>query len=379
MLPRPPASPRVPASRMPVSRARSLFPCLLAASLVAGLGNGLAAQSASVTIQPDADATLYEDLTGGTANGAGPGVFVGVTLTGLRRRALLHFDVRSAVPAGARIVSVQLQLTVAQTRAARATAVDVLRVTQPWAEGTAIATGSGGGGGSAQPGDCTWIHSAQPNLWASPGGDFAATASGRFALFSTGPQVFGPSPGMVADVQSWLDGLAPNAGWLLKTDENVPQSAYRIYSREQFIPSQRPQLTIVYVAAGTTLSVGTGCTGSNALPLLQTLAGAPQPGGQLTLGIAQGLPGAAAATFLSYGLRLVPIAVDTGCLLHLEVLPWPSLGVRVLDAAGSVADTYQVPATAVLTGTPVALQSLALDAGLPRGFVLSNAHLIVFQ
>jgi hypothetical protein len=356
---------------MHVSSARLLLPCLLAAAL--------AAQSTSVTIQPDADATLYEDLTGAAANGAGPSVFVGVTLTGLRRRALLHFDVASAVPAGARIVSVQLQLTVAQTRAARATAVDVRRVTQPWAEGTSIATGSGGGGGSAQPGDCTWIHYAQPNLWANPGGDFAATASGRFPLFATGPQVLGPSPGMVADVQSWLDGLVPNAGWLLKTDENVLQSAYRIYSREQFFSSQQPQLTIVYIAAGSTYSVGTGCTGSNALPLLQTFAGAPVQGGQVTLGIAQGLPGGIAATFLSYGLRVAPIVVDTGCLLHLEVLPWPSLGVRVLDAAGTVADTYRIPVAPALFGAPIALQSFALDPGLPRGFVLSNAHLVVFQ
>jgi hypothetical protein len=364
---------------MPVSRARSLFPSLLAASLAASLVDGLAAQSASVTIQPDADATLYEDLNGNTANGAGPSVFVGVTLTGSRRRALLHFDVASAVPAGARIISVQLQLTVAQTRSSRATAVDVLRVTHPWVEGTAIATGSGGGGGFAQPGDCTWIHWSQPNLWTNPGGDFAATASGRFTLSATGPQVFGPSPGMVADVQSWLEGLVPNAGWMLKTDENVQQSAYRIYSREQFIPSQQPQLTIVYVPAGTTLSVGTGCTGSNALPLLQTLAGAPLQGGQVTLGITQGLPGAIAATFLSYGVRLTPITVDTGCLLYLEVLPWPSLGVRVLDTAGSVADTYQIPVASGLFGAPIALQSFALDPGVPRGFVLSNAHLIVFH
>ena len=342
-------------------------------------GAPLLAQRVDITIPAMADATLYEDLTGSTSNGGGTGIFIGNTAGGLRRRALVQFDIAAAVPAGARIVFVQLGLTVAQTPLPTPIDVDLFRVLQPWGEGRTVAAGNGGSGGVALPGDATWIHTFQPQLWNTPGGHFAAASSGRFAMPAAGAFTLGTTSQMIADVQDWLDGGAPNAGWLLKTDEVAASTAHRLFSREETQAGVRPSLAIGYVPAGNALAVGTGCQGSNGLPFLQSVTGTLLQGSQATLGMHQGLSGGIAATLMSYGIRAQPITVYNGCTLFLELLPWPSFGIRVLDAAGDVADTYTIPRSPGLFGAPVALQSFELDPGLGTGFVFSNAHLIVLR
>src|SRR5262249_4542832 len=111
-----------PKPRMPCNRAIALLSCLA--------GVPLAAQRADVSIPASADATLYEDPTGSLSNGAGTGLFVGLTAAGQKRRALLQFDVASAVPPGATIVFAQLQLTIAQTTQPALVHADLHRVSQ---------------------------------------------------------------------------------------------------------------------------------------------------------------------------------------------------------------------------------------------------------
>src|SRR5436190_12557396 len=63
----------------------------------------------TVTLTPVADNTIYQDA-GNLSNGAGQFLFSGqASFRALARRALLKFDVASAVPAGAHINSVALQ------------------------------------------------------------------------------------------------------------------------------------------------------------------------------------------------------------------------------------------------------------------------------
>ena len=86
----------------------SLTSLLVAASLC-----GVAARAQvfppSWTLLADRDATLYESLAGNLANGAGTGVFIGVTGQPAARRALLRFDVAGSIPAGSKILGVGLR------------------------------------------------------------------------------------------------------------------------------------------------------------------------------------------------------------------------------------------------------------------------------
>jgi hypothetical protein len=132
----------------------------------------------TVVLTPDADTTLYFRGTQQVANGAGEFLFVGSTNGNEQRRALVHFDVAGALPAGATIASARLVLNVDRTKA-QVEPASVHRVTARWTEGAAHATVSGQGSGTApEDGDVTWLHRSWPDLlWANEGGDFTAQAS----------------------------------------------------------------------------------------------------------------------------------------------------------------------------------------------------------
>src|ERR1043165_890936 len=55
------------------------------------------------------DNTLYQDATGSTSNGAGPGFFAGLTPSSSIRRGLISFDL-TGIPAGSTITAVSLSL-----------------------------------------------------------------------------------------------------------------------------------------------------------------------------------------------------------------------------------------------------------------------------
>ncbi|MCE2883180.1 MAG: hypothetical protein LW636_12610, partial [Planctomycetaceae bacterium] len=78
------------------------------------LGLSAAANAELVSLHAVADATLYESASGNAANGAGQYLFAGRTNQNLARRALLRFDIASALPQGAEIVAARLVLHVSQ-------------------------------------------------------------------------------------------------------------------------------------------------------------------------------------------------------------------------------------------------------------------------
>jgi hypothetical protein len=189
------------------------------------------------------DATLVESATGALANGSGPGIFAGRTSQGVepRRRGLLVFDVASVVPAGARIVGVELVLELTPSNPGPAS-IAVHRVLAEWGEGASSA--SGGSGAPAQPGDSTWLHAVSPDrFWSAPGGDFAAEPSAVAGVAEPGPYRFA-SPALAADVQSWLDRPGRDFGWILIGDEAQATTSKRFASRESEDPSIAPALVI---------------------------------------------------------------------------------------------------------------------------------------
>ncbi len=205
-----------------------------------------------VDIGPTKDNTLYESNTGALSNGSGVYLFSGRTAAiggQLVRRALLAFDVAANVPANATIQSVTLTLHLSKTHVlAPSTATGLHRADADWGEGTSNAFAGEGQGATATMSDATWIHAINPSSnWATPGGDFNATASatqtvGAAGLFYT----WGSTPGMVADVQSWLTSPATNFGWFVIGDESVGRTAKRFDSRESATASFRPVLSIEF-------------------------------------------------------------------------------------------------------------------------------------
>ena len=69
---------------------------------------------AQVTLTPTADNTIFSESQD-ISNGAGQFLFAGTLNQGPIRRALLKFDVASAIPPGAHIDSASLQLHVSRT------------------------------------------------------------------------------------------------------------------------------------------------------------------------------------------------------------------------------------------------------------------------
>ena len=204
----------------------------------------------SVSLEPSADNTLYESVSGSISNGVGQYLFAGNTRSRNTRRVLVRFDVAGSVPVGATITGVTLTMRVSRTRAGPETTT-LHRVLAGWGEGASNASSQEGSGASSRPGDATWRHRIfDTDLWESLGGDFVAEASGSTRVAGIGSYTWPSSAEMVADVQSWLDAPASNHGWLLKGDEDATQTAKRFDSREHPTASNRPQLTIEFTAPG---------------------------------------------------------------------------------------------------------------------------------
>lgn len=203
-----------------------------------------AAGPVTVAVQPSRDATLHGPPNAGQANSLGS-LFVGLTNTQGARRALVAFDVATAVPAGAKIQSATLTVTVGRGAVSDSLPVTLHRVRTRWAEGTS--SSSTGGGGSATTGDPTWTSAIFNTLsWQTPGGDFVAAASASVPVDGVGSYTWASTPLLVADVQSWLNDPASNNGWIVIGAEGASRSVKRLDSREASTPGSRPTLTVTY-------------------------------------------------------------------------------------------------------------------------------------
>ena len=214
----------------------------------------------TATLVSTRDNTLIEDATGALSNGAGPTMFAGRTnqLSSSVRRAVLRFDVAGAVPPGSTILGVALTLNMSQAATPSNQSIELRRLAADWGEGTSDAGTAGGGGAPSTPGDATWRHRFFPGTpWASPGGDFTGSVKAAIAVGFEGPYTWGPTPGMIADVQGWLDNPASNFGWGMIGNENSRGTAKRFDTRENLDPLARPMLKIDYTPPGTPATVAT--------------------------------------------------------------------------------------------------------------------------
>jgi hypothetical protein len=217
----------------------------------------LAARSASVTLNPSKDNTIYSD-SDTLSNGAGTRVFAGENGGGFFRRGLIRFDL-SSVPGNAVIDSVTVKLSVVTAHAVLVP-VKLHRLLADWGESTSIGVGGGGGeggGGKAQPGDATWLqrfYLAPAALWTNPGGDFNATASATKNVLSLGSYTW-RSATLNADVAAWVANPAQNFGWEVVGGETAPSTAKAFGSRQNTDVNSRPVLTVYY-----TVTTGVGAS-----------------------------------------------------------------------------------------------------------------------
>jgi len=214
-----------------------------------------AALSAGVVDIPAAsDATLYFSATGAVANGAGSGLFIGRNSQGNTRRTAISFDIASQVPAGSIITSATLTLTVDSANEP-VSAVTLHRLLESWTEGAGVPTNEGQGM-PAQAGDVTWLHRSFPDqLWSTPGGLFADAASASTPVGVVGQYTWS-DPGMVADMQAWLDNPGSNFGWIIRGDESQVSTAKRFSSRSSPAEELRPLLRVTYIPAPSGAIIG---------------------------------------------------------------------------------------------------------------------------
>jgi len=214
----------------------------LAASSIL-LVSGLPAGAAVVTVAPSRDNSLFADGANRSC-GIGP-LFCGQAGGHGPRRVVIGFDLSGSIPPGSTVTSVEVGITVEGT-GPEAVPTDVYRLHRlnaDWGEKASQCTD--GVGALAEDGDATWTHSQFPTIaWSAPGGDFQATASASVAMPVLGPATWTSQPGLVADVQSWLDAPTGNFGWIIIGNEVVARNARELYSRESaFPPSLRIEFT----------------------------------------------------------------------------------------------------------------------------------------
>jgi hypothetical protein len=223
-------------------------------------------EAGDVALVPSRDNTLFEQTNASsqTSNALGD-IFVGRTNQASLsiRRGLLQFDVAAAVPFGATITGVTLELR-ETTGANGDQPVSLHRLLQNWGEGTSLA--SGGAGAAATPGDATWLYAFYATAlvdrapWATPGGVFDPVASATTTIVDdfAAPHVFSwSSAAMVADVQQWLDNPSTNYGWAILGNESAQRTTKSFNAGEATSPGLAPVLRVTFVPEpGTLLLVG---------------------------------------------------------------------------------------------------------------------------
>ncbi|MBI4324806.1 MAG: DNRLRE domain-containing protein [Chloroflexi bacterium] len=197
-----------------------------------------------ILLTPAADTTLIQTTPDNNLGGQ-PFFNAGTTQNLTKNRGLFRFDLAGQIPARSRIkrVTVLLAVTRQPSDGFAPSAFGLHRVLQSWGEGdkTQADPRSPGLGVAATTNEATWNNrfALTANTWTLPGGmaeaDYAAAPSAMQVIYDMGnsPYLFGPTPQLQADVQSWLDDPQANFGWMLISQaESEPFTARRFGSRE---------------------------------------------------------------------------------------------------------------------------------------------------
>lgn len=193
---------------------------------------GAADRAFPVTVDPTVDMSPADDcfLDGEhTTTGycADSQIVVGhSTATTLHdHRGLLRFDVRSALPADANVLSAKLWAYALAKDGTTTAALSAHRVTSPWTSAA------------------TWVKRTATDNWTTAGGDAASSAEDTAAAATVGQWSSWTLTDLVRD---WLDGSAANNGVLLRDGGSSSVNATRFASSDYASSSVWPDLEIEY-------------------------------------------------------------------------------------------------------------------------------------
>jgi hypothetical protein len=232
-------------------------------TLVVALAAAPLANAAVITIGASQDASIFKNNVN-NSSGAANGLIAGTNAQSSARRAAIAFDVASALPAGAVIQNVQLNLVLGSVAGGGIPGSDppdvtigLHRLLANWGEGVAQqqnpptdSLGGQGQGVAAATGDITWnsnFHGS--SLWSTPGGDVTAMASASSVIDALvgGTKSWTSTAQLVSDVQNWFDNPGSNFGWMIiNTDEATANTGRTFFTSEVATAAFRPQLEITY-------------------------------------------------------------------------------------------------------------------------------------
>ena len=151
-----------------------------------------------------------------------------------KNRGLLRFTGVNQIPAGARITSVRLTMTVTKAPPGPVSDFHVHRLLKPWNDS-----------------ECSWlVRLAGPDgSWNEPGGeagtDYAEVSSAHQMIAGPALYAFESTDAFIADVNLWLSQPTQNFGWLVKTvDESIGHTARRVAATGGIVAG--PTLIISY-------------------------------------------------------------------------------------------------------------------------------------
>jgi autotransporter-associated beta strand protein len=236
-----------------------------------------------VNIGVEQDATLLGGSDAVTNNSlADPGIFAGTDGDGNPKRGLIEFNIAGAVPAGATITGVQLQLTEGQYAGMGGggtggttgpETISLYDETQAWGQPSnfvgASTFGGTGHGAAPDPGDATWNYSFYGStMWTTAGGDWTSSLPDLADASVTGTltSYTWSSAAMVTDVQNWLDDPTANFGWLLKNADETNIRTFRAFWSAEGAaanddPSIAPELSVTYVVTPPATAYWSGAAG----------------------------------------------------------------------------------------------------------------------
>jgi hypothetical protein len=222
----------------------------LAVSLIA-LGWTTSANADAINLGAARDTTIYGPNLTANSNGGGGTISAGTNGNGEPRRGLLCFDL-TGIPSGAVIENATLILTLARSASLDIDrAIFLHRLLADWGENQASDAGLGMGSGMgvpAQPGDATWMARFfdQGLSWSTPGGDFVDIPSATTMVTPELMPYYWSSPGLLADVKTWIATPATNFGWIVQSDEDSFRGNRQFHSRETLEAGTAPTLQITY-------------------------------------------------------------------------------------------------------------------------------------
>lgn len=307
----------------------------------------------TIRLRPVADTSMHELAPifnmGGHTHAAS-----GTTERQTKSRALFRFDLEGQIPPGATINSVSVVLTVTGTPSGGGapSTFGLHRVLNEWVEGDK----TGNTGSPAGAGETTWTARMNPTtLWGAPGGaaaaDFVSDASASALVSSRGEYTFGPSAGLLGDVEFWKGSGDSNFGWILVSEaEDTRMTARRFGSRES--GNSAAALVIEFTAPFVAEPPGI-----SEHPQSQTVSA----GSLVTLGLV-----AIGSEPLTYQWQFngVDIAGATEASFVLENVQPVSGGtyrVRVMNAAGSVTSADAALIVQALPVEPPRIESVNLE------------------